>query len=225
MRVLIVEDDAHIASYLRECLQAEGFNADIAVSGPEGFSRALEGSYDAITLDIMLPGRNGYDVCRDLRDAGVTTPILMLTAKDGEYDEADAFDVGADDFLRKPFSLVVLLARLRALIRRGGVARSSVLRIADLELDSRTKRASRAGVPLELTPREFGLLEYLMLNAGHALSKRQLLEHVWGYEVYSDENVVEVYIGYLRKKVDAPFSKPLIRTMRGVGYLIERDEC
>ena len=221
MRVLIIEDDDTIASYLSESLQAEGFNVEVATDGVTGFDRAFEESFDAITLDIMLPGMNGYDVCSQLRKQGVTTPILMLTAKDGEYDEADAFDVGADDFLRKPFSLVVLLARLRALIRRGGAARESLLRVADLELDSRTKRVSRAGVDIDLTPREFGLLEYLVLNSGQALSKRQLLERVWGYEMYSDENIVEVYIGYLRKKVDAPFDEPLIRTVRGVGYKIE----
>lgn len=220
MRVLIIEDDGNIANYLRESLQVEGFRVDVAEDGPTGFDKAIENDYDVITLDIMLPGKNGYDVCRGLREVGVTTPILMLTAKDGEYDEADAFDVGADDFLRKPFSLVVLLARLRALIRRGGMARGSRLRIGDLELDSASKRVTRAGVDIELTPREFGLLEYLMLNAGQALSKQQLLERVWGYDMYSDDNVVEVYVGYLRKKVDAPFDEPLIRTVRGVGYRI-----
>ena len=221
MRVLIIEDDENIANYLRRSLTAEGFCADIASDGAAGLDQALAGDYDAITLDVIMPKMNGYDVCRELRRAGVETPILMLTAKDGEYDEADAFDMGADDFLRKPFSLVVLVARLRALVRRGGVAKSAELAVGDLVLDTRGKVASRAGQKIELTPREFGLLEHLMVNAGQALSKRQLLEHVWGYDLVPDENVVEVYIGYLRKKVDAPFGSPLIRTVRGVGYKIE----
>lgn len=221
MRVLIVEDDENIANYLRRSLSAEGFCADIAPDGEAGLERALEGGYDAITLDVIMPKMNGYDVCRELRRAGVSTPILMLTAKDGEYDEADAFDMGADDFLRKPFSLVVLVARLRALVRRGGSARGATLTVGDLVLDTRARAVSRAGVPIELTPREFGLLEHLMMNAGQVLSKRQLLEHVWGYGLTVDENVVEVYIGYLRKKVDAPHGEPLIHTVRGVGYKIE----
>ena len=221
MRVLIIEDDVNIANYLRESLQAEGFHVDIAFDGATGIERALGTDYDAITLDVIMPGMNGYDVCGELRRANVDTPILMLTAKDGEYDEADAFDVGADDFLRKPFSLVVLLARLRALIRRGGMAKGVVLSVGDLRLDTRTRHVSRAGDAIELTPREFGLLEYLMMNAGQVLSKRQILDRVWGFALPSDENVVEVYIGYLRKKIDAPYSSRLIHTVRGVGYKIE----
>lgn len=175
-------------------------------------------SYDAITLDIMLPGLNGYRVCQELRAAGVTTPIIMLTAKDGEYDEADAFDVGADDFLRKPFSLVVLLARIRALARRGGAARGKVLRVGDLTLDTTSRRVERGGVPIELTPREYALLEHLMLNPGVVLTRSQLLEHVWGASFMGSENVVEVYIGYLRKKIDGEDRTPLLETVRGVGY-------
>ncbi|ACV22397.1 Mycobacterial persistence regulator A [Slackia heliotrinireducens] len=223
MRVLIVEDDPNIAEYLRKSLESEGFTTDVAYDGPTGFDMALANPYDAITLDIILPGKNGYTVCKELRDSGVTTPILMLTAKDGEYDEADAFDTGADDFLRKPFSLVVLLARLRALVRRGGVAKGSVLKASDLMLDTRTKRVTRAGREIELTPREFALLELLLMNAGNALPKQLLLERVWGYAILADENVVEVYISYLRRKVDAPFDKKLIRTVRGVGYCIDKD--
>lgn len=218
MRVLIVEDDERVVSYLVRSLEAEGFTVDTAFDGTAALEKALVQSYDAITLDIMLPGLNGYRVCQELRAAGVTTPIIMLTAKDGEYDEADAFDVGADDFLRKPFSLVVLLARIRALARRGGAARGKVLRVGDLTLDTTSRRVERGGVPIELTPREYALLEHLMLNPGVVLTRAQLLEHVWGASFMGSENVVEVYIGYLRKKIDGEDRTPLLETVRGVGY-------
>lgn len=220
MRVLIVEDDEGVVSYLVRSLEAEGFTLDTAFDGNTALDKALAQSYDAITLDIMLPGLNGYRVCQELRAAGVTTPIIMLTAKDGEYDEADAFDVGADDFLRKPFSLVVLLARVRALARRGGAARGRVLRVGDLTLDTASRRVERGGAPIELTPREYTLLEHLMLNAGVVLTRAQLLEHVWGASFMGSENVVEVYIGYLRKKIDGEGLMPLLETVRGVGYRI-----
>ena len=218
MRILVVEDEANIVEYLQKSLAAEGFAVDTATDGITGLEMALSQTYDAITLDIMLPGMNGYDVCKEIRAAGITTPILMLTAKDGEYDEADAFDIGADDFLRKPFSLVVLMARLQALFRRGSNAVRNSMEVADLKLDPFSKRVERAGQTIDLTAREFSLLEYLMHNQNIALSKSQLLEHVWGVDFAADENVVEVYIGYLRKKIDTPFEKPLIHTIRGVGY-------
>ena len=218
MRILVVEDEAHIVEYLRKSLSAEGFAVDAATDGNTGLEMALSESYDAITLDIMLPGMNGYDVCKEIRAAGIDTPILMLTAKDGEYDEADAFEIGADDFLRKPFSLVVLVARLNALFRRGTSGKSGTLRVGDLELNPAKKRVERAGDTIELTAREFALLEYLMHNENIAISKAQLLEHVWGVDFAADDNVVEVYIGYLRKKIDAPYDTPLIHTIRGVGY-------
>ncbi len=224
MLILIVEDEIHLCSYLKKNLEAEGFSVDVAQDGLTGLELALSGAYDAITLDIMLPGMNGYEVCGKLRQAGIGTPILMLTAKDGEYDEADALDIGADDFLRKPFSLVVLIARIRALLRREGVARSAKLTVAGIEIDQRARSVSREGVPIELTPREFALLEYLMHNVGSTLSKAQILDHVWSPSFVGDENVVEVYIGYLRKKVDAPFGKKSIVTVRGVGYRLEEDE-
>ena len=224
MLILIVEDEIHLCSYLKKNLEAEGFSVDVAQDGLTGLELALSGAYDAITLDIMLPGVNGYEVCGKLRQAGIGTPILMLTAKDGEYDEADALDIGADDFLRKPFSLVVLIARIRALLRREGVARSAKLAVAGIEIDQRARSVSREGVPIELTPREFALLEYLMHNVGSTLSKAQILDHVWSPSFVGDENVVEVYIGYLRKKVDAPFGKKSIVTVRGVGYRLEEDE-
>ena len=220
MRILIVEDEQNIVSYLSRSLSAEGFAVDTATDGDTGLEKALAGAYDAITLDVMLPGMNGYQVCRELRAAGVTTPVLMLTAKDGEYDAADALDMGADDFLRKPFSMVVLLARLRAMLRRGSASRAGRLVVGDLELDASSKQVRRAGQRIELTPREFGLLEYLMVNSPNPLSKSQLLERVWGIEFAGNENLVEVYVGYLRKKVDAPFGTPLVKTVRGFGYKV-----
>ena len=218
MRVLIVEDDQRLVSYLKKSLEAEGLSVDVAFDGNVALDKALAQSYDVITLDIMLPELNGYRVCQNLRSSGVPTPILMLTAKDGEYDEADALDVGADDFLRKPFSMVVLLARIRALARRGGAAAGKVLCVGDLRLDMASKRVERGGSRIELTPREYALLEYLMLRRGIALTKAQLLEHVWGARFMGSENVVEVYIGYLRKKLDGSDRTSLIETVRGVGY-------
>ena len=218
MRVLIVEDDQKLVSYLKKSLEAEGLSVDVAFDGNVALDKALAQSYDVITLDIMLPELNGYRVCQNLRSSGVSTPILMLTAKDGEYDEADALDVGADDFLRKPFSMVVLLARIRALARRGGAAAGKVLCVGDLRLDMASKRVERGGSRIELTPREYALLEYLMLRRGIAITKAQLLEHVWGACFMGSENVVEVYIGYLRKKLDGSGRTSLIETVRGVGY-------
>ena len=218
MHVLIVEDDQKLVSYLKKSLEAEGLSVDVAFDGNVALDKALAQSYDVITLDIMLPELNGYRVCQNLRSSGVPTPILMLTAKDGDYDEADALDVGADDFLRKPFSMVVLLARIRALARRGGAAAGKVLCVGDLKLDMASKRVERGGSRIELTPREYALLEYLMLRRGIALTKAQLLEHVWGARFMGSENVVEVYIGYLRKKLDGSGRTSLIETVRGVGY-------
>ena len=218
MRVLVFEDEAHIVDYLKASLEDEGFAVDVAYDGDTGLEMALSESYDVITLDIMLPGMNGYNVCGELRAAGIRTPVLMLTAKDGEYDEADALDIGADDFLRKPFSLVVLVARLRALLRRGARGSSPLLQVGDLTLDPASKAVQRAGAAIDLTPREFALLEYLMYNAGQVLTKTQILDHVWSPGYMGGENVVEVYVGYLRKKVDAPFGEKLISTVRGVGY-------
>ena len=218
MRVLVVEDEANIVDYLKASLEDEGFAVDVAYDGDTGLEMALTEAYDAITLDIMLPGMNGYNVCGELRAAGIATPVLMLTAKDGEYDEADALDIGADDFLRKPFSLVVLVARLRALLRRGASKGSARLQVADLTLDPASKAVERAGRRIELTPREYMLLEYLMYNAGQVLTKTQILDHVWSPGYLGGENVVEVYVGYLRKKIDQPFDGKLIATVRGVGY-------
>jgi DNA-binding response OmpR family regulator len=217
MRILVVEDETRMAVYLEKCLVAEGFEVDVASDGAQALEKALTGAYNAITLDIMLPKMNGYEVCRQMRAAGLRTPVLMLTAKDGEYDEADALDMGADDFLRKPFSVVVLVARLKALLRRGS-ARTVDLAFSDLLLSPATKSVIRAGESIALTPREFSLLEYFLYNAGNTLSKAQILNHVWGGGFTGDQNVVEVYVGYLRKKIDSIPGKARIQTVRGQGY-------
>jgi DNA-binding response OmpR family regulator len=218
MRVLVVEDEVHLASGLRKGLAAEGFAVDVALDGTDGLWLAREQPYDVIVLDIMLPGLNGYRVCETLRSEGNWTPILMLTAKDGDLDEAEALDTGADDYLTKPFSFVVLLARLRALVRRGGPERPAVLEAGDLRLDPAAHRAWRGSRPLDLTPREFALLEYLLRRTGDVVSKRELLEHVWDYDFEGDANIVEVYVNHLRNKVDRPFGCQTIQTVRGAGY-------
>jgi DNA-binding response OmpR family regulator len=218
MRVLVVEDERPFAETLRRGLIAEGFSVDVAHTGPEGLWAATEQTYDVIVLDIMLPEMSGYEVLKRLRATERWTPVLMLTAKDGEYDEADAFDLGADDYLTKPFSYVVLLARLRALLRRGAPARPTVLTVGDLRLDPAARTVHRGDKEIELTAREFSLLEFLLRRAGEALTKNEILTHVWDAHYEGDENVVEVYIGYLRKKIDNPFGTHTIETLRGVGY-------
>lgn len=223
MRVLLVDDEERLLGVLRRGLQREGFAVDVATDGEIGLCLARENDYDAIVLDIMLPVRNGYQVCAALREAGVWTPILMLTAKDGEYDHAEALDTGADDFLTKPFSYVVLVAHLRALIRRTTRVRPTVLKAGDIRLDPALHRCWRGDVEIELTPRQFGLLEFLMTRAGEALSKTEILEHVWDDAYDMDQNVVEVYIGYLRRKLDVPFGRSSIQTLRLVGYRLDPD--
>ena len=223
MRVLVVEDERHLAGGIKRGLEAEGFAVDIAVDGLDGLERATEGDYDAIVLDIMLPGMNGYKVCSSLREAGNWTPIIMLTAKDGELDEAEALDTGADDFLSKPFSYIVLVARIRALLRRGGRERPPVLAVGDLRLDPAAHRAWRGDVEVSLTPRQFSLLEYLMRKAGEVVSKAEILEHVWDYAFEGDPNIVEVYIRHLRKRIDEPFERNAIQTVRLVGYRLDAD--
>ena len=224
MRVLLVEDERRLAEAVRHGLTAEGFNVDWADNGIDGLWKAKEQQYDVVVLDIMLPGLNGYKVCESMRAAGIWTPVLMLTAKDGEYDQADAFDLGADDYLIKPFSFIVLVARLRALVRRGAPERPVALSVGDLSLDPVRHRVARGGTEIALTPREFGLLEFLMRHPGEVVTKTQIVEAVWDAAYEGDHNVVEVYIGYLRKKIDQPFGRTSIRTVRGVGYrLIARD--
>ncbi len=220
MRLLVVEDEVRLAQALKRGLEAEGFEVDLAHDGVTGFNMAQEGRYDALVLDILLPGMNGYKVCAEMRAAGNWTPILMLTAKSGEYDEAEALDTGADDFLSKPFSYVVLIARLRALVRRGSGARPVPCQVDDLRLDPATRTCDRGGVPIHLTPREVDLLEALMTKAGDVVSKQELLDRVWGPDSGVDPNVVEVYLGYLRRKIDRPFDRDTLQTVRGVGYLL-----
>jgi DNA-binding response OmpR family regulator len=223
MRVLLVEDEVSLAGAIAQGLGAEGFSVDAVRTGTEGLARATEGQYAAVVLDILLPDLNGYEVCAALRERDIWTPILMLTAKDGEYDEAEALDTGADDFLSKPFSYVVLVARLRALARRGSSARPAVLAVGDLELDPAARRCRRGAEEIGLTPREFSLLDVLMRNAGRVLSKDRLLESVWGHDFSGDPNIVEVYVGYLRKKIDTPFARRSLETLRGVGYRLRRE--
>jgi len=222
MRVLIVEDEPTLAGSVKRGLEAEGMTVDWEANGTDGLWRAQEGAYDALVLDIMLPGTNGYEICRSLRKAEVWTPILMLTAKDGEYDEADAFELGADDYLRKPFSHVVLVARLRSLVRRGQASRPAVLDAGGLTLNPGTMECFRDGVPVPLTQREFSLLEALMVRSPDVVSKTELLDLVWGIDFEGDTNIIEVYIGYLRRKIDRPFGTSSLRTVRGVGYQIQQ---
>ncbi len=223
MRVLVVEDEKRLAAGLRNGLEAEGFAVDVALNGTDGLWLARENPYDAIVLDIMLPGVNGYKVCQTLREEGVWTPILMLTAKDGEWDEVEALDTGADDYLTKPFSYPVLVAHVRALIRRGAKERPAVLEAGDLRLDPAARRASRGEVEVELTPREMAMLEFLLRRCGEVVSKREILEHVWDYDFEGDPNIVEVYVGHLRNKLDRPFDRSSIETIRGAGYRLAAD--
>ncbi|WP_041832203.1 response regulator transcription factor [Actinoplanes sp. N902-109] len=226
MRILVVEDEVALAETIREGLAAEGFTVDLAHNGAEGLWTATEtphGAYDAIMLDIMLPELSGYEICRHLRARAVWTPVLMLTAKDGEYDEADALDLGADDYLVKPFKIVVLIARLRALIRRGAPERPAVLSAGDLTLDPAERRVARAGTTIAVTPREFAMLEFLMRHRGQAVTKNAIIENVWDAHFTGDPNIVEVYIGYLRKKIDHPFGRASIETVRGAGYRLTPD--
>jgi len=223
VRVLVVEDEVRLGEAVARGLQAEGFAVDLVHDGLDGLWRAREQSYAVIVLDLLLPGMNGYEVCRTLRAEDVWTPILMLTAKSGEYDEAEALDTGADDFLSKPFSFVVLVARLRSLVRRGGTRRPPVLTCGDLELDPGSRTCRRAGERIELTAREFDVLERLLRRPGDVVSKSELLDDVWGRDFTGDPNVVEVYVGYLRKKLDAPFGRRSITTLRGAGYRVVDD--
>ncbi len=218
MRILLVEDEVNIAVPLKGALVDEGFVVDLAHDGVTGEWLATQNPYDVVILDIMLPGRNGYDVLRNVRAEGIWTPVLMLTAKDGEYDQADAFDLGADDYLSKPFSFVVLVARLRALMRRGAPERPVTLRVGDLELDPARHVVTRAGTELVLTSREFAVLQFLMRHAGDVVSKAEILDNVWDPDYEGDENSVEVYLGRLRKKVDCPFGADSLQTVRGRGY-------
>jgi two-component system, OmpR family, response regulator len=218
MRVLVVDDERRLAAGLRNGLEAEGFAVDVALDGDDGLWMAREHPYDAIVLDILLPGINGYKLCGTLRQDGIWTPILMLTAKSGEWDEVEGLDTGADDYLTKPFSHAVLVARLRALLRRGARERPAVLEAGDLRLDPAARRAWRGQAEVELTPRELALLEFLLRRRGEVVSKREILQHVWDDDFEGDPNIVEVYIRRLRLKLDRPFDREAIETIRGTGY-------
>ncbi|MFF2727030.1 response regulator transcription factor [Streptomyces sp. NPDC058008] len=217
MRLLIVEDEKRLATSLARGLTAEGFAVDVVHDGLEGLHLAGQGVHDLLVLDIMLPGMNGYRICAALRAAGHGTPILMLTAKDGEYDEAEGLDTGADDYLTKPFSYVVLVARVRALLRRRGGSASPVLTAGPLRMDTAARRVHRDGDEVALTAKEFAVLEQLVLRAGEVVSKADILEHVWDFAYDGDPNIVEVYISTLRRKLGAAS----IRTVRGAGYRLE----
>ena len=216
--MLLVEDDKKIATAVKRGLEAEGFTVDVAFDGPHGLWLATEGAYDAILLDIMMPCRNGYRICADLREAGDWTPILMLTAKDGEFDEAEALDTGADDYLTKPFSFVVLVARIRALLRRATGSRPAPVAAGDLRIDPGERRAWRGDIEIDLTSRQFDVLEFLVRRAGQVLSKTEILNGVWEYGFEGDPNIVEVYIRRLRTRIDEPFERHSIETIRGAGY-------
>jgi two-component system, OmpR family, response regulator len=220
MKLLVIEDDTKVAAAIRRGLQAEGFDVTIAGNGVDGLWLALEAVFDLVVLDLMLPGRNGFQVCAELRRAGRWMPILVLTAKDGDLDEAEALDTGADDYLVKPFSFPVLVARVRALLRRTEMRRPEPVTIAELRIDSAQRRVERGGDVVELTAREFDVLEFLVRRAGHVQSKQEILAGVWPYDFEGDPNIVEVYVRRLRRKLDAPDGHQTIETVRGVGYLV-----
>jgi len=223
MRVLVVEDEARLATALKRGLAREGLSVEVAEDGQTGLWLASEEHFDVIILDVMLPKLNGFEVCAQLRAGEVWTPILMLTAKVGDLDHAEALDTGADDFLPKPFSFVVLVAHLRALIRRGARPRPTILQAGDLGLDPAGHRCWRGDVPIELTARQLGLLELLMRRKGEVLPKAEILAQVWDYAFEGDVNIVEVYVRYLRKKVDEPFGRHAIETIRLAGYRLDPD--
>lgn len=223
--MLVVDDDMKVARAVKRGLEAEGFTVDVAFDGIDGKWKATEGTFDAIVLDIMLPGLNGFVICRDLREAGNWTPILMLTAKDGDLDEAEALDTGADDYLVKPFSFPVLVARLRALVRRRTDTRPGPLVVGALRLDGVERRVWRGTDEIELTNRQFQVLAFLMRHAGRVVSKREILSGVWEYDFDGTENVVEVYVRRIRRRIDEPFGTSSITTVRGAGYRLEAPDA
>lgn len=223
MKLLVVEDDEKIAGAVRRGLSAEGFTVEVATRGDDGLWLAREGSFDLIILDILLPGMNGYRVCAELRAAGEWTPILMLTAKDGDLDEAEGLDTGADDYLTKPFSFPVLVARVHALLRRATRRDLAPVGAGDLQVNPAERRAYRGAAELALTAREFDVLHFLMRHAGEVVSKLEILNGVWDFGFEGDPNIVEVYVGRLRKKIDGPFGRRAIETVRGAGYRLAHD--
>lgn len=223
VKVLVVEDDRKVATAVKRGLQAEGLTVDVSFHGVDGLWQATEGRYDLIILDIMLPGRSGTEICAALRSSGIWTPILMLTARDTELDEASALDTGADDYLTKPFSFAVLVARIRALLRRATGRDPAPVEAGDLRIDPGQRRAWRGAIEIQLTARQFDVLEFLVRRAGQVLSKAEILDGVWEYEFEGDPNIVEVYIRRLRAKIDEPFGRHAIQTIRGAGYRLAAD--
>ena len=223
MRLLLVEDEPKMAGAIARGLRREGYAVDVAGDGDAALLNARVYEYDAVVLDVMIPGPNGFEVCRALRGEDHWPPVLMLTARDGVADRVQGLDSGADDYLVKPFAFGELLARLRALTRRRPVERPPVLRVADVELDPATHTVSRAGRRIDLSPREFAVLEYLMRHPGQVISRTRLIEHVWDENYYGSTNVVDVYVGYLRRKLERPFGRELIRTVRGAGYALGQE--
>ncbi len=223
MRVLVVEDEVKMAGLLRRALEEEGYAVDVAGRADEGLWLGTENAYDAVVLDVLLPDGDGFSVCRGLRKAGRWSPVMMLTARDAVADRVAGLDAGADDYLTKPFSLAELMARLRALIRRGAVARPAVLQVGDLALDPTTRTVHRGSRPVELTAKEFALLEYFLRHPGDVLSRARLIEHVWDFAYEGDSNVVDVYVRYLRNKIDRPFGRDSIQTVRGAGYRFRQE--
>ncbi len=219
MRILVVEDDPRIAAFVEQGLRESGYSVAVARDGEEGFLDARLNDYDLIVLDLMLPKTDGIEVARKLRAAGKVTPILMLTARDTEADKVRGLDIGADDYLTKPFSFGEFLARVRALLRRDALARSSLMRVGDLELDTAARQVRRAERDIALSAREYTLLEYLVHHAGQIVTREQLTAHVWS-DAEVESNVIDVYVRYVRQKIDAPFATPLIHTVRGVGYTL-----
>ena len=224
MRVLVIEDEIRMARLVKRALEEEGHAVDVAGDGPEGLWMATENRYAALVLDVMLPGFDGFELCRRLREAGIWVPVLMLTARDEVGDRVRGLDAGADDYLVKPFSLLELAARLRALTRRDDRRRPAVLSEGDLKLDPATKRAWRASTELELSPKEFALLEFFLRHPGTVLTRSQIIEAVWDFAYDGTSNVVDQYVNYLRRKVDAPFGRGDIQTVRGMGYRLRHEE-
>ena len=222
VKLLLIEDDKRIATVIKRGLEGEGFSVDVVFDGTDGLHQALEGTYDALIVDLMLPGTNGFKICASLRDADDWTPILVLTAKEGELDQTEALDTGADDFLSKPFSFPVLVSRLRALLRRtGGGAQPAPVRAGDLRIDPRARRVWRGENEITLTSRQFDVLEFFMRRAGEVLSREEVLLGVWEYDFDGDPNIVEVYVGRIRRAIDSPYGRQAIETVRGAGYRLD----
>ncbi len=221
MRILLVEDDRKVASFIRKGLTEEGYAVDVIHDGENGLAMGLDRLHDIIVLDVMLPQKPGFQVLRELRQAKVTTPVLLLTARDAVEDKVQGLDAGADDYLTKPFAFAELLARVRALLRRAKAAQTPVLRVADLTLDPAARTVKRGPEAIPLTNREFALLEYFLRNPGRVLTRTMIAEHIWDYSFDAGTNVIDVYVNYLRKKIDAGRASKLIHTVRGVGYVLK----